>query len=543
MLNNTVIEEIIKSYDESLQNIKDFINKNPKYINLAEVLKGYLDTNNMMYRSLLIEYCSFNDNFIEAKIEKSHVNLNSAEIKVIETMKHLPDKFIKKIFFNKINENVANNISYEIRMLAVDEILKRSEKNLDLIVDPALDNTYDYITYLIDSSKMSKAIQISLGCFWSRNTDDMNEPLEEWKRHTEKIKSTFLNYLSLRKTQTAESMAATNLLNSLNVLVNTKMPFEQVLLRDLDRFGIELHESMKIIQMHMENTELFLIDLIGFESTYVFSDIDELQQKLENKINALIAYNIKNFDSSKKTISDKFIQLFTLFKDLLANVNVRALNLKLDYIPYFNVLLTERANQKSHLKQYCDNWKKRLNEYKELYTFANLPNDLGISTLVEFDWEQKITEMKIDEIKRLDNLLTKAIETFKNKIKDENISGKVTTLSADYKDAIPTSNDIRVKFVMFYGYYDTVNQIHVEQVPASEVIFAGKMESQCKIYFDDAKEKANSKWKTQTEKHTMNLKRSINNCFQGSIGDLLKLLEDDGGKDSLTKKLGTLEIR
>lgn len=512
MLNSSVIEQTVKLFDIGTNRINEFIKNNPTHHDFANTVKGIFIKNDELHRSLLIELCEFNANFIEMEIEKSQLELNPIEMEVMKTLKRFPDKITAKCSINQKNDD------FDLRFITVDDTLQKGLKNLDFVPKHLLDN----INYIVASTErvMDQAISA-----FTKIPNDTQTAIDDLKKCSGKLKTVFIEYLQIRKTNAAESPAAIKLLKQFEDLLKPEISSNQI--EALKKFRANVDETLEDAEMILGQCQLWLTNMIAFEPTYVFSDANKLQQTLINKINAFNAFKEKIFDSSKSRIwLQKFIDLLTLCKDLIAKVNIRALNLSLDTIPQMYSLL--KNDPVPQHKAVCTEFMKLLNDYKALYSFTTLITDERIRNFIEYDfegqflnrWEQKIKGMK-DNL-QLDNLLTNAVKTFKNE--EKKTDSMATTLLNDFKFSVPISNGIRETFFPIIGFYE------IQSCPDDPVVEPAVLEKIKETFIDylnDAMDVTDSQWKIQMNKHANDVKASIKNCFDQLNGhDLINKVNE-----------------
>lgn len=497
LLNNSVIEQAIKSYDEGLERIKEFTNKNPAHKSLAESLKSLFDKNDKLHQTLLIESCEFNEKFIRTEIEKSGLLFNRAEAAVFESLARFPGKITATLFINQKNQDS------ELRIIIVDDILEKSQKNLDAISKKWLSLIYEKVQGTKDSMEEAKR-----GI--SEEYDDyLYEPLDEWIAHTGEIKRCFLDYLELRKRNTAEFQPAKNCLNLLQQLLDDEISAPLAQRLQLFKHAL-LDDYLPFIDYNIAQCQMWLSNLIVFQPTHIFSDVHSLQNALEIQISALNRFK----NANNHIVLNKFIELLTLFRNLLVNVNIRALNLSLDSIPRLRSLLQISGTQYPNCNEVCHDLSNLLNEYKTIYmsTISNLISDRSIRDLIKCYWVQKLRKVKNSNSAPLTNLVQKAIETFTKELAKTVPEQSVKQLAADYRHAVPISDNVRDLVYATQLYFDIQSEC---REPNCERL--RKVKFAFDQYITEAKRKADNAWKTRMEKHLADVKASVNNSFKTLI--------------------------
>lgn len=526
MINNSVIEQAIETFEETCERISDVLYYNTQYEHeyfgkictkkhLAEMLKGMADINEHLLKTLYIPFCEFNAKFIDAEIGKSQVKLNSAEIEVIESMKRFPDQIISLCSL----EQMPN--PFQLKIIRIDEILEKSKYNFDEISPEFTVQAWNQIHFLEKNYiyKMKDAInEINLSFFSQLNVDVYFDPVNEWRKSTNDIKKAFFEYLQLRKIKAADSNEAKTALTEFKqLLLKTKVSPELTEL--LSKSQIEIKKYLKDAMVYLEHCELSLKYLIAFESTNVFSDINKLQKTLENRIVAFEKFITKVKQPGKKRIwLEKYADLLFLCFNLLKKMNVRALNFSLDIsIPHLQSLLGNDSVPEH--KPICNELNRMLNEYKDLYSVTTLITDERIRSFIEYDyenqllkpWQQKIEEMKDNT--QLDNLLIKTLKSFEDEEKKSDAIAE--KLAHDYVDRISLSDGIRNALFFIDSFY--LDESHKDShLLRSQTIMTTK--STFGLYLNDAKRTFNNSWKANAEKHATDGKVAVKQFFDKLIG-------------------------
>lgn len=495
MLETSIIEQAIKSYDDGTKRINDFISKHPNHKLLAEKLQNLFDKNDEMHRSLMKVFCEFSVKFIERKIKESQLKFNQEEDAVITTLKYFPKKITKQY-------SIKRN---EIAIVFVDVILENSQKYNNSILEQSLDS----FVRILETSQaaMDRILPTTMMPHYQQ------EHLNMWLKQTAEIKDAFLKYLQHKMQNKTDTKMANDLLNNLKKLLNIEL--SPRLKGVLNVFRASMDHELETIQFCVQKSQMYLKIMIDLNPTFVFSDVNHLQNTVEYQKNAFTAFKAKYSDKERIWLN-KFIELLNFFKRLFAIVNVRALNIPFDSIEDVYSLI--RGDPTPEHNVLAPKFMNAFNGYKELYTPTILINDQRIRDFIEFDYEQRILKRWEEKIKKMENN-----EQLNKLLKDANtavlvgmtkVIPKVKTLSADYGFAIKISDIIRSIFCQFYGLYKALQMSEYSQTE-SQIIINGI--DGLKGLVDQVKQNNGQTWRIQTNIHADTVKKSVNECFKKLI--------------------------
>lgn len=463
---------------------KDVPNQSSLWVTM-ELNALYLPIENLICLFGEVVYCDFNEHYMDSLIQKilQSFDVDAEDAKLLNAIKKIPELIASCRL--KLNET-SMQLQYPW-----DQTAKNGEENFNAL---SLNLQQEFFLQLDQAKNI--IVQLEGQMKDTIKHMEVKKELNSFVNRTKNIKQHVQNIIDLSKDQEYRNKGyrIKEKFQVLRILVEQLNP--DYLIEKLKDFVKQCQSFLTSANVVVENFRKYFEELIIYEPVYQFSNLYEFKIAVSQRKSDI---NMISFVKSKIWTQKLFNDVFSMVENVLNKLSIRILNLSPAYVDEIVALVKRDPIGEEIIKL--------LNEYKTLYQPTKLD---GVFNFIQFDYvqlikkhEARITEMKDDELNKLDKLIISVIDRIKTKGQHIN----VTQLKNLRKAALENSDNIRTvnlfKLRLFYTCKDqTGNSERLKQIKFD-------LEQSIK----DAK-KIKSDSETAINKELENVIEAISACFK-----------------------------